>query len=267
MRIAFMTDWGVRDGSVATCKAVIESISTVPLPVLDISHEVRDIKEGAFILGTSYQWFPEATIFLIVVDPGVGTNRRILIVKTEKYFFVAPDNGILSFLDDEEIKEVVSVENKQFFLQPVSSVFHGRDIFTPVAVYVATGIPIDEFGSLLETKEIKRISLFQNKECNNCLIGKVIFIDDFGNMVTSITRNDFDFTRKFKIQIRNKTINCLMEAFANGQLEEVIALFGGDFRWCSKDAGDDLMTIAVNMGSAAEIIGSKIGDPVLIKRY
>ena len=120
----------------------------------------------------------------------------------------------------------------------------------------------------MEKQEMQRISLFQNQMRDDCIHGKIIFVDDFGSLVTNITRRDFDFNiGEFEIKIGNSRIEHLVRTFADGHSEEAIALFGGDFRWCSRDDSGDLLTIAVNMGNAAEIIEVKRGDPVLIRRY
>jgi len=266
--IGLLTDFGVRDGAVGTMKAVIKSIAQ-ETEIIDISHEVKDIEEGAFILATSHQWFPEGTIFVAVVDPGVGTDRKAVIIETEYgCYFVGPDNGIFSFISEDQIEKVVELTNRSYWCRPVSSSFHGRDIFAPVGAYLslARGAKIEKFGELMKKESLVRFSL-EPKIKDKKLIGKVLFIDDFGNLITSISRKVFDrfydFSR-FQIKIGEARISHLSRAYAKNRKGELIALFGGDFRLRSQYPDYDLLEIAVNQGNAAEMLGAKRGDKVII---
>lgn len=263
--IGFLTDWGRRDGSVATCKGVVKSIAGDNIiDIVDISHEVEDIEEGAFVLATTYYWFPKRTIFLVVVDPGVGTERKALMVKTKDYFFVAPDNGILSFLKTEEIEKVVEIKNKEYFLHPVSTVFHGRDIFAPAVGWLSRGIKM-EIDSM-EKENLVQIPLFEIEKKENTLHGKIVFVDDFGNLVANLTQDIFlelVGSSKFKIRVGNAQISHLSETFSDGETGEILALFGGDFR---TPEGKDLLTIAANLGNAAETTKAKRGNRITVTR-
>lgn len=273
-KIGFLTDWEVRDGSVAVVKAVMKSIAEVE--VIDISHTVADIKEGAFVLATSYCWFPKGTIFLAVVDPGVGTERKPIIVETEHYLFVGPDNGLFSFLNPEEVEKVIRIQNDRLILSPLAATFEGRDIFGPVAAFLVTGTNTTECGPEIEKENLVRLPFFQTKKKEKALEGEVIFIDDFGNLVTSIRQKDFlellgespygglPPKSSFKIKAGWTEIKKLSKTYADGKAGEAIALFGGDFRWCTTKEEGNLLEIAVNQGNASQSLGIGKGEKVII---
>ncbi len=264
-----MTDWSVSDGAVATCKGII--LGTKPdIEIVDISHEINDIPEGAFVLATTYKWFPRGTIFLVVIDPGVGSERRAVVIKTKDYLFVGPDNGLFGCIDEKEIEKVIELQNKKFFLKPISRVFHGRDIFSPVAAFLASGGILEELGVLVQERSLVRIPVLgtigTTRKENN-LFGTIVFVDNFGNLVVNVAQNTFlefvDSLKKFKIRVGNAHISHLSKTFSDGEVGEVLALFGGDFR---TPKGNDLLTIAVNLGNAAETTEAKRGDRITITR-
>ena len=150
--ITLTTDFGTRDWFVGTMKGVILGIQP-RARVVDITHEIGggEVRAGAFALRASYSFFPQGTVHIAVVDPGVGSPRRALAVQTANYFFVGPDNGVLSFaLMRERIKSIHALENEKYFLKPVSRTFHGRDIFAPVAAHLSRGVSIQTFGPRLK---------------------------------------------------------------------------------------------------------------------
>src|SRR5512139_3136461 len=147
--ITLLTDFGLKDPYVASMRGVILSINPKCI-LVDITHQVdsHDIKEGAFILGQAYSNFPHGTIHLSVIDPGVGSGRKPILVVTENYYFVGPDNGLFTIaLCRERVKQVVGLTNQKFFRSEISSTFHGRDIFAPVAAYLSLGVRPESFGS------------------------------------------------------------------------------------------------------------------------
>jgi S-adenosylmethionine hydrolase len=157
--------------------------------IIDITHNVaaHDILEGAFQLLCSYPYFPAGTVHLAVVDPGVGSDRRGIVVATDKYFFVGPDNGLFSFIYPREtVKKVISIETREYLRQPVSPTFHGRDVFAPVVAWLARGTELEALGP--EIKDyVCSATLPVEKRAPNLLEGEVAYVDKFGNIITSIT--------------------------------------------------------------------------------
>lgn len=250
--ITLLTDFGTRDPFVASMKGVIYSI--IPeVHIVDISHEVapHDILEAGFLLRSSYSFFPSRTIHIVVVDPTVGSPRKALIVATDNYYFIAPDNGVLSLIYDvEPVSTVVQITAEHFFLPDVSKTFHGRDILAPAAAWLAKGTDILNFGDQVD--EYVKLTLPKARMVGEALLkGSVIHIDRFGNIITNISRDDYDAARGkvpgqvFKVLIAKQEISGLKEYYAEGQKGELIALFGST----------NLLEIAQNQGSAAKTLG------------
>lgn len=196
--IALLTDFGNKDGFVGAVKGVILSINP-DVNIVDISHEVEpfDILEASLILKSTYRYFPKGTIFLTVVDPGVGTKRKKIIVKTEDYIFIAPDNGVLTLpLQNQTVESVIEIENDRYYLDLKTNTFHGRDIFAPVAAYISKGEPLENFGKRsLYYKKIEDIKPYME---GNKTIGRIIKFDRFGNGITNIDYLPKNFLIKFK---------------------------------------------------------------------
>ncbi|HLG30718.1 MAG TPA: SAM-dependent chlorinase/fluorinase, partial [Candidatus Brocadiales bacterium] len=188
--ITLLTDFGTKDSYVGIMKGIISGINP-DANIIDLCHEIgrQDIFEGAYVLYSSYKFFPAGTIHVAVVDPGVGTKRKIICAKIRDYLFLAPDNGILSLvLTDEKPRLIIEVTNKKHFLPEISNTFHGRDIFAPVAAYLSRGINPLKLGKRLT--KIKRIELpHPDASKQGVLKGKVIYIDVFGNLITNIRRD------------------------------------------------------------------------------
>ena len=186
--ITFTSDFGNREYYVGAVKGTILNICP-SARIVDVSHEVssHDLLEGAFTLVCTYAHYPAKTIHLVVIDPGVGSKRRGIIVSTDHYYFVAPDNGVLSLLDcQENINRVISIETERYFRRPISPTFHARDIFGPVAAWIARGIDIANFGP--DVKDYCRLKLPPvQKLSENRLGGVVLHIDKFGNVITNIS--------------------------------------------------------------------------------
>jgi S-adenosylmethionine hydrolase len=203
--IALLTDFGYVDGYVGSMKAVILKI----LPhanIIDISHQIppQNIDAAAYVLWSSYKYFPKGTIFISVVDPGVGTERKILGLKTKNYFFLAPDNGLLKYiLSSEQSSTVISVTNKKYFLPQLSSIFHGRDIFAPVAAHLAQGLPFSALGK--KTIPATRAEDFVEVRKKGKYRGKVIHIDRFGNIITNF-KQEVRHPAKLTLTIGNKVL-------------------------------------------------------------
>jgi len=226
--ISLLTDFGNKDNFVGVIKGVILKINP-QAKIIDLSHNVtpQNIFEAAFLLKSSFKYFPKDTIHLVVVDPGVGSKRRKLLVKTKDYYFVAPDNGVLSpALKGGGPKKIVEITNDRYFLKPVSDTFHGRDVFAPVAAHLSLGKRIGALGRRIET--IKHLALPLTRRLKNKLIGKIVYVDHFGNLVTNITRADFaDFIkdRGFKIHIANYQINKISRSYEEGEKGRPSAIF------------------------------------------
>jgi hypothetical protein len=252
--ITLLTDFSNKDGFVGTMKGVILSINP-RVELVDISHEVsrHNTLEASVVLRTSYHFFPKGTIHLVVIDPEVGGSRRAILVETEKYFFVGPDNGALSFaLENEKIKKVVELTNTKYFSHDVSNTFHGRDVFAPVAAHLAKGVPASKFGTL--TKEYRRFTLLSPRIHRHGVSGKVIYIDHFGNLVTNISGGMAIklAQKKIAVNIKNFKIDKISKTYTDSPAGQVMAVIGSN----------DCLEIAVNQGNASEILKAKEGTEI-----
>ncbi|KLO23080.1 hypothetical protein X275_03835 [Marinitoga sp. 1197] len=250
--IAFFTDWGNDSYYVGVCKAVIKSINK-DIEIIDVLHETKkfDTKVNAHILYRFSKDFPEGTIFLSVIDAGVGSNRKPIILKTQKrnFYFIAPDNGILTLIAEEYgIDKLIEINNpKYFFKKNYSTTFHGRDIFSPAAAYLSKNVPIEEFG-----EEIDTINLFRYKPPeikSESLEGEIVFFDTFGNIQTNIPA-DFGETLFKKddsviIHIENKTFKAYYERVFSDVLP-------GELLIHPESSG--FLEIAINQGNAKEFL-------------
>lgn len=189
--ITLLTDFGSQDAYVGIMKGVIAGIN--PLPnIIDICHNIppQDIFNGAFLLSTAYRYFPKGTIHVAVVDPGVGSQRDIVCVEIRDHLFLVPDNGLLSFVVQEERpKSIVRVTNDSYFLPSFSNTFHGRDVFAPVAAYLSLGTKLRQLGSKINQLKQLDIPRPEVKKTGQ-LDGQIIYIDRFGNLITNIKRED-----------------------------------------------------------------------------
>lgn len=255
--IALLTDFGLCDGYAASMKGVIHSI--IPdAKIVDITHEIspQNISEAAFILWNVYKYFPPKTLFVSVVDPGVGSSRNIICVKTQNHTFLAPDNGLLKYIfASERVKQVVSVTNKKYFSSELSSTFHGRDIFAPVTAHLMKGIPIRRLGEKIDpvTKPEAFINL-ENQPPNN-ITGKVIHIDRFGNIITNVLVMHHDLIKSITaIQINKQTVKIFRNTYSEEKSNKPFALTGSR----------KLLEISVREKSAAKLIKAKVGMSVKI---
>ena len=184
--ITLTSDFGLKDPYVAEMKGVILTINP-KATLIDITHEVEkfNIRMAAFMLASAAPYFPQGTVHLAVVDPGVGTQRRAILMQTKKSFFVGPDNGILILAaQNQGIEHVYQLTNHTFMLPKISSTFHGRDIFAPAAAHLDKGVQPSEFGP--EIKDLTKPEFASVKRANSSLIGEVMHIDGFGNIITNI---------------------------------------------------------------------------------
>lgn len=255
--IALLTDFGFVDNFVGVMKGVILKINS-DINIVDISHaiEPHNITEAAFLLKSSYKYFQKGTIFLTVVDPGVGSERNPIIARTKNYLFVGPDNGVLSLAVKEDgIERIIKIENKRYFLKPVSDSFHGRDIFAPIAAYLSQGKRPGLFGHPLGS--IKKINIPKSKITKKLLRGEIVYIDRFGNLVTNIEKNlfkKFVAGKNFKIKIKDKEIDFLVKSYQAVKTGRPLAIFGSF----------GFLEISINSGSAKKHFNANKGYPITI---
>ena len=255
--ITLLTDFGTKDYYVASMKGVILSINP-DCTIVDITHEVipHDIRGAALILANTYSYFPKGTIHLSVVDPGVGSSRKPVLLVTPNYFFVGPDNGLFTLVTQrEEVKQAVALTRKEYFLPKVSMTFHGRDIFAPVAAHLSLGISPNAFG--YKTKSLRKLGIRRPVIKDGKLLGEILHIDTFGNLVSNIDGEKFSRFirgRPFVIQAGRKAIRGLKRGYWEGKEGEPIVLIGsGGF-----------LEISVREGNAQKMLKLKKGDPILI---
>jgi S-adenosyl-L-methionine hydrolase (adenosine-forming) len=258
--ITLTTDFGLNDHFIGTVKGVILSI--VPEAVIvDISHSVQafDVLDGALTISQAYSYFPVGTTHVVVVDPGVGSERRAIIASTERHYFVAPDNGVLSMVfEREERMWVRQITAQHYFLQPRSDTFHARDVFAPIAAYLAKGVDPEKMGE--EIQDYVKFASPKPKAINeNTLRGVVLKVDRFGNLVTNITPQDApmlfeEHPQDFKIVVGKKEINSMQKIYANARPGELFGILGSM----------GYLEVAANRGSAYQLIGSGKGTEVMV---
>jgi len=254
MVVALLTDFGTQDYFVAAMKGVILSINP-DAKIIDVTHEIppQDIASAAFVLKACYRDFPRDTIFVCVVDPGVGSERRAIVVETEDYKFVAPDNGLLDpvLLKSDSFK-AFSITNRKYMRSEVSNTFHGRDIFAPAAGHLSTGVDAAEFGGQINLT-VKNIPT--PVTINGQRDARVIHIDHFGNLVTDISNNELP--DRFELEMSATTVSNLYDFFAQADLGELFAIKGSS----------GYVEIAVREGSAADKLKVKRGDRIVVRPH
>lgn len=228
--VALFTDFGLKDNFTGVLKAVLLKINN-KVKLLDVSHEIpsHDIEQAAFVLYISFSYFPKGTVFLAVVDPGVGSSRRPIAIKTQNYYFVGPDNGVLiPAAEKDGIEKTVLLENKKYFLKDISSVFHARDIFAPVAAHLSRGISINKFGTSI--KSVKRIKFISPQISEKKIEARIMYIDKFGNLYTNITNTQFSYflkrNKKFSAMLNKKRINKIYPYYAAAEDKEPFFING-----------------------------------------
>jgi S-adenosylmethionine hydrolase len=220
--ITLLTDFGDRDYFVASMKGVILGINP-QARIVDLSHEItpHQIDEGAYLLKASYKYFPDGTVHVAVVDPGVGSLRRPLLVTTSRHFFVAPDNGLLSYIYREESGiEVRQIENKQYHLESEGATFDGRDLFAPAAAWLTKGQQPGSFGKLI--RDYVTLPSAEPEWQGSALTGRIVYVDRFGNLISNLTpfhvKEVQGKTRRSDVSIRiaGTTINGLVRSYSQG---------------------------------------------------
>jgi len=255
--ITLTTDFGNSDHLVGAMKGVILNINPAAT-IVYLNHSVvpYDILDGALSLANAYKYFPSRTIHVVIVDPGVGTDRRPLLVSGEKQFFVAPDNGVLSMIYEREPCTVRHVTAEHYFLNPISPTFHGRDVFAPTAAWLSKTMQTEAFGDVVT--EFVRFTMPKAKTNGQAVKGVVLRVDVFGNLMTNLAAEDIPIGAldggSVKIAVNGKPVAKFAKTFAAGSPGEPIALLGS--------AG--FVEIAVNRGSAARTLGASRGAEVTL---
>jgi S-adenosyl-L-methionine hydrolase (adenosine-forming) len=258
--ITLMTDFGIKDGNVGVMKGVIWGICPTA-QISDLSHmiQAQNIREAGYILARSVPYFPKGSIHVVVVDPGVGTQRRPMAAQLGDWFYVGPDNGTITVLLERAEREgwetkFVELNCAQYWLQDISYVFHGRDIFSPVAAHLANGVSLDELGTPF-TNPV-RLQLPKPEQTENGWKGEVIHIDHFGNISTNIRAehlgNAMDDKEMIRVRLNGIEVHGLVNTFGERPVGELVALIGS--------TGN--LGIAVVNGNAQQQLGTKVGDRV-----
>ena len=257
--ITLLTDFGTEDSYVGAMKGVILSINP-DATIIDISHQIppQDIIAGAFVLSQAAPFFPKGTVHIAVVDPGVGGKRKPILIETDKYFFVGPDNGIFEIaLQNERIRRKIHLTNKDYFLGYISSTFHGRDIFSPVGAYLSLGIDPALFG-----KKIKTLTSLDVKKPfakDGKITGRIIHIDRFGNLITNIDERLLKKVFKnriFEVEVCDNIIKRFVPAYSYAKKDEIISLIGSS----------GLLEIAKRDANAVQELGAEKGDRVEVRK-
>lgn len=279
--ITLTTDFGLTDAYVAAMKGVMLSINP-QAKLIDICHNIKpqDIHQAGFVLSTAYSYFPERTVHLVVVDPGVGSERKVIILRTPSADFVAPDNGVLSYVIQQFIRgslkergtegvrlinnlqqvelgpelQAVAITKPEFWRSPVSSTFHGRDILAPVAARLSLGASPTDFGEAITSVAMLPLPC-PYQASDGSLVGHIIHIDSFGNLITNIRGDDLPPTRgAITVEVGNQHISGLSRTYAEGR--GLLALIGGS----------GYLEVSLKGGSASALLGAEVGDEVKIRQ-
>lgn len=257
--ITLTTDFGLSDHFVGTMKAVILGIHPVA-EIVDISHQVNafEIAEAGFVLAQAYRYFPKKTVHVVVVDPGVGTSRRPILVEAAAQYFVAPDNGVLSMIYSREKHKVRAITAERYFLKPVSQTFHGRDVFAAVAAHLAKGVAPGRLGKPIT--DYLRLEFDQPVRTGRRFwTGSILKIDRFGNLITNFHISEFPQVeqRPIELAIGPQKVSSLVRNYAEGGIGEPVLIVGSS----------GYLEVATNQGSAAKLLGCGVGASAELTIY
>ncbi len=258
--VTIITDFGWRDHYAAAMKGVILQIAP-KTTIVDVTHDIprHDVLHGAFVLCETAKWFPPGTVHLAVVDPGVGTARRIIVGRYGGQFVVAPDNGLISFLHQQlPAEEVRVLENPRLMMPLVSSTFHGRDVMAPAAAHLAAGRRLQEFGPLTDRVDALKIAHAVVTH-DHCLLGQIIHVDGFGNLITNIGVDDLKPIYRWRpdahVYVAETSVGPVRQTYADVAPGEPIALVGSS----------GLLEVSVNGGSAQDRFRPPPGTAIELK--
>jgi len=258
--ISIITDFGIKDGNVGVMHGVILGIAP-DTKIVDLSHVVQpqNVREAGYILYRSATYFPKGTVHMVVTDPGVGTARRPMAARIGDWFYVGPDNGIITmFLERAKQNgwphEFVHLNKSEYWLPVVSHIFHGRDIFSPCAAHLARGVPMSELGTPFTDPIL--LPLPRPEKTKNGWKGEIVEIDHFGNAASNIRMDDlgkaFDQKEKIHVKLKDVEIKGMVHTFGERPVGDLIALMSSTGELC----------VSVVNGNAATRLGVKIGDPI-----
>jgi S-adenosylmethionine hydrolase len=257
--ITLTTDYGTNDHLVGAMKGVIFGINP-EVNIVDITHGVlaHDILDGALTIGQAYRYYPPKTVHVVVVDPGVGTARRPILVASDQHYLIAPDNGVLSAVYDQtEALTVWNLTSEHYFRAPVSKTFHGRDIFAPVAAWLTKSWQTSAFGEPIT--DFVRFALPKPKADGRVIKGVVLRVDHFGNLITNLTQENaaaiFADEAKFTLKVGNGSVSTIVPTFAQGPAGTPVAIIGSS----------GYLEISINRGNAARTLGSMRGAEVTVE--
>ncbi len=260
--VALMTDFGLGDGDVGVMKGVIAGIAP-QAQIIDVTHEIapQNVASAAWILSTAYRYFPVGTVFVCVIDPGVGSSRGAIAVAAGDWFFVGPDNGLFTYIYAEQpVHGAVLLQNPAYQLPQVSSTFHGRDIFAPAGAYLARGVALPEFGAPVAPAALQRLPIEPPVRRRNSIEADILHIDHFGNIITSIplslVPDLFDLGEvRAEFAGNHPVVTQRRRFFAGGAVDGVPFLYGDSSGYVG---------IAVRNGSAARTLGVSASTPVTL---
>lgn len=259
--VTLLTDFGLKDWFVGVMKGVMLDINP-SLAIVDVTHAIPagDIPAGAFALAAAFRYFPSGTIHVSVVDPGVGSQRLPIILQTEHYSFVGPDNGLLSLAASQDrIKSIYHISNPAYWLPSVSQTFHGRDIFAPVAAHLSKGVAPASFGPV--RSECQRLSMPAPAPENGAWSGCIVYVDQFGNAVTNLAAAAVQAADLRRLRVRlpghgpDDTSLPVGAFYQSVQAGMPLALLGST----------GYLEVAVNGGSAVKELGLRVGDRVILE--
>ena len=259
MIITLTTDFGVSDHFVGAMKGVILSIAP-RVRIVDITHSITpyELNEAAFVLGQAWRWFPKGSIHVTVVDPGVGSARRPILVEAGGHRFIGPDNGLFTAIYDAAPHKVRVITNTKLMLPRVSRTFHGRDVFAPAAAHLAKGIPAARFGKLVHDF-IRSASLAPQRIEPHTWVGRILKIDRFGNLITNLHVDHLPDvrTRPFKLSAGKQSIARLALNYAETEIGELFVIIGSS----------GYLEISANQDSALRQLGCSVGAPVRLEIF
>ena len=250
--ITLTTDFGARDAFVGVMKGVILNINPTVI-IVDITHGIPqgDLDAASFALDQAYMYFPPETIHVVVVDPGVGTKRKILLARAADRFFLAPDNSVLKYVFAQQaVVQARSVTNKKYFLSQTSRTFHGRDIYSPVAAHLSAGVAFEDFGP--EIVDVVKGDIVLPAKSDKRIVGEIVYIDHFGNCISNISKTDIMEDNVAEVNVKHFQFEKLSDSYAEHELGEPLAII----------SSHDYLEIAVRDGNAAKILNIKKGEPV-----
>jgi S-adenosylmethionine hydrolase len=257
--ITLLTDFGTKDGYHGVMKGVIWGIAP-GVKIADITHQIspQNVLEGALAYSRVAHFFPPGTIHVGVVDPGVGTARRPIAAQIGSQFFVGPDNGLCTLLvqqsrQQNETVRFVKLDQPKYWLSEVSNVFHGRDIFSPVAAHLANGVVLGDLGSPIDDPRLLQIP--EPERTANGWRGQIVIVDNFGNLSSNLRHAHLAGLDDVTVEIAGQSIHGLLQTFGEGQPGELVALFG---------EADDLAVCVVN-GDAARRLNVRVGEPLVAR--